>query len=140
VTDRWQRARALARRQWDDEAIISALAGDNATDADVAEVEAFIRKGHTSLERAREEGKGLIRDEVWELAFGMFPEPDEDDERKDSRRKLSGVDPVRWQALYALGRAHLGYGETHDVAQLREHLRKAKAAMRAGKPLKVVGG
>jgi hypothetical protein len=140
VTDRWQRARALARRQWDDEAIISALAGDNATDAEVAEVEAFIRKGHPSLERAREEGKGLIRDEVWEMAFGMFPELDEDEERTDQRRKKVGIDPVRWQALYALGRAHLGYGETHDVAAYREQLRKAKAAMRSGKTLKVVAG
>jgi hypothetical protein len=128
MTDRWQRARALARRQWDDEAIISALAGDDATDAEVAEVEAFVRKGHTSLERAREEGKGIIRDMVWSIATG------------EDAGGEKGHDPVRWQALYALGRAHLGYGETHDVAAYREQLRKAKAAMRSGKTLKVVAG
>lgn len=120
MTDRWQRARSLAMRQWTDEQIVGALTPDDATDDAAEEVERFIAAGHASLERAREEGKGLIRDRVWAMAMDG-----------------DTLDAQQWQALYALGRTHVGYGETHDVAQLREALRKAKGAQKAGKGLRV---
>lgn len=135
--DTWKRARELARRQWNDEAIVGDLVAHGMEDEAAEE---YVRKGAKSLERARDEGKGLIRDEIWEMAFGMFPEPDEDADAQEHRRKKSGIDPIRWQALYALARTHLGYGETHDVAQLREALRKAKSQARADRPKLLQGG
>lgn len=123
----WQRARELARRQWDDEAIVGRLAGDDASEAEVARIVEMLKRGHASLERAREEGKGLIRDEVWAIAMG--------------ERELGKEDAARWQALYALARTHVGYGETHDAAQVREAARTARRAQKAGKTgPRLVGG
>lgn len=119
MTTPWQRARELARRQWDDEAIVGDLVDGG---MDEAAAESYVRRAHPALERAREEGKGALRSRTWDIAFGH-----------------DTCDAQQWQALYALGRAHLGYGETHDVAQLREALRKAKSAAKAGGKLRVAG-
>lgn len=135
MTDRWKEARRLAAHMWTDEEIIGHLAAD-LDDEGAAEVARFITAGHASLERAREHGKGLLRDMVWSIASGE----DVGQTIVTETKSESKLDPVRWQALYALGRAHLGYGETHDVAQLREHIRKAKAAMRAGQKPKLMQG
>lgn len=121
--DTWQRARSLARRQWDNEAIVGDLVEHG---MDEAAAEDYVRRGHAALERAREQGKGELRSRTWSIAFG-----------EDT------CDAQQWQALYALGRAHLGYGETHDVAQLREWIRKGKAAAKGAdrikRELKAVG-
>lgn len=105
----------LAKRQCTDEEIVGSVS--LTFDISTEEVKSMVDGMVDTLVAARDAGKADLRERMWKLAEGDAT--------------LGKMNATHLQGLTLVARAHLGYGEAHDTARLRELIAEGKRRAKA---------